>query len=401
MLPDTTTRRVWLPALYRLLAGLAGCVILLALDSAVRLPAPAPAAAAMVQHTKRSPEMTLFLTGQGTLPVPEDAPSAHASNLTRMADGHTWQLLALWFAGSREAAPDVRIAASFLDRASGSWSAARYVLDRHGLAALAGFGFSRLGNPVGWLDTQGRLNVLVVATGLGGWAAARIVHVRLADPVDLSREPRWEYLGVLPLSWFWNTSFLVRNPPLPLQDGGMVLPVHFELSRSYPVALRFDADGRLLDVVRMSQRTDIMQPSIVAIAPDHWLAYLRNTSSERLVAVSETTDAGRSWSDQPSLGLHNPDSAVVALALASDHLVMAHNHQPDGRNTLHLSASFDGRVWRPVETPAQGDAHAEYSYPALVWSDGGLWLSYTDRRRQIAWQRYEINTHKPPKTDTP
>lgn len=70
----------------------------------------------------------------------------------------------------------------------------------------------------------------------------------------------FEALRVLPLSWMWNTSHLVRTAPLPLADGGMVLTVHFELGMKYSVALRFDASGELRGMVRMSNRKSFCSP---------------------------------------------------------------------------------------------------------------------------------------------
>jgi hypothetical protein len=95
--------------------------------------------------------------------------SAHAGDLLVMPEGHPWSLMAFWFSGSREAAPDVQIASAHLVRDSESWSPARYALGRQDL----GFGTTRLGNPVSWLDNKGQAHLFVVATGLGGWAAAR------------------------------------------------------------------------------------------------------------------------------------------------------------------------------------------------------------------------------------
>jgi predicted neuraminidase len=113
-------------------------------------------------------------------------------------------------------------------------------------------------------------------------------------------------------------------------------------------------------------------------------------AQERTVAVSASTDGGKRWAEQPTLALRNPDAAVAALSVAPGFIVMAHNPQPQGRSGLHISSSADGRNWLLLATPVQGDAAAEYSYPALAWADGSLWLSYTDMRRQIAWQQYSL-----------
>jgi len=55
-----------------------------------------------------------------------------------------------------------------------------------------------------------------------------------------------------------------------------------------------------------------------------------------------------------------------------------------------LSASSDGQQWTLAQRLAQGSPGKEFSYPALVWADDSLWVSYTDQRTRIAWQRFGL-----------
>lgn len=340
------------------------------------------------------------LAEQGVLPMPPQTPSAHASNLLAMPKGHRCAVMAFWFAGTRESAPDVQIASSCFERSKRVWQAAQIAANRHSLGAQLGFGVRRLGNPVAWLDAQGRIHLFVVATGLGGWAASRIVHV--TQTVDYSNDPskpvvlRFDAPSVLPLSWLWNISYLVRGAPLPLDDGGFVLPVYFELGIKSPVALRFDAQAQLLGITRMSGRTGILQPSLIALNPTHWLALMRDNRIDGKIAVVQSTDAGEHWRDLRDLNLINPDASVVALPLGPWQSMLAHNSSPKSRQKLDLSESGNGLDWVRVETIAQGDTAvmdgetkpAEFSYPAMAWADGSLWISFTDNRQRIAWQRW-------------
>ena len=338
--------------------------------------------------------------------MPAKTPAAHASTLLAMPADHPAALTAFWFAGTRESAPDVQIAASQFDRGQQRWSEAQIVVTREWLGEQLGFGVRRLGNPVAWLDASGRMHLWVVATGAGGWAASRIAHLRQTRPPaqtaprtqatqpDRRPEPaplQFEVERVLPLSWMWNTSYLVRNAPLSTQDGGMLLPVHFELGIKYPVALRFDPKGKFKDMVRMSGRTRVLQPSLLALDAQHWLALMRNQSPQAQIAVAESRDAGRSWQDRPDLGLSNPDAAVAALALGRQSLLLAHN-TGGSRAQLTLSHSADGLQWHTLKVLAQGGPGAEFSYPALAWADGSLWVSYTEQRQRIAWQRFDMPT---------
>jgi len=323
--------------------------------------------------------------------MPAGVPAAHASTLLPMPAGHASALLAFWFAGTRESAPDVQIAASAFDRASQQWQPARFVVDRQEIGAQLGFGLRRLGNPVAWRDAQGRIHLFVVATGLGGWAAGRILHLRQHGAGQSLEQLAFEPVRVLPLSWLWNTSHLVRAMPLPLADGGMVLPVYFELGKKYPVALRFDGQGEFQGMVRMSSQGGQLQPTLLMRSASDWLALLRDNSPARQIRAVQTSDGGGHWQDLSPPDLRNPDAAIAALALQPQLMLLAHNPRPDTRAVLDLSVSRDGLQWQRLLTLAQGEGNSEYSYPALAWADGSLWVSYTDQRRRIAWQRLTLS----------
>ena len=354
-----------------------------------RLPnAPESAQAQWPEHALGFDFSKLEKVEQGEIPMPPETPAAHASNLLAMPASSPAALTAFWFAGDRESAPNVQIAASQWDKKTQQWTPARFVVNRHTMGAELGFGLRRLGNPVAWLDGQGRIHLFVVATGWGGWAASRILHLRQASASQALQELSFEPLGVLPLSWLWNTSFLVRNAPLPLQDGGMLLPVHFELGLKYAAAVRFDRDGAMLGVERISAQWDRLQAALVMQSPQDWLALMRVQRPQGKIAASMTQDAGAHWSDTADLPLDNPDSALAGLGLASGHMVLAFNPSTSGRTSLALSHSSDGKTWKLLTMLEQGQGADEYSYPALAWSGGQLWVSYTVDRKRIVWQRF-------------
>ena len=321
---------------------------------------------------------------------------AHASNLLAMPADHPAALTAFWFAGDRESAPNVQIAASQFDRATQQWLPARYVVNRYAMAEQLHFGIRRLGNPVAWLDASRRVHLFVVATGWGGWAASRILHLVQSGYDNRLSELAFVPVRVLPLSWLWNTSFLVRNAPLPLADGGMVLPAHFEIGTKHAVALRFDKHGEFLGVTRISQRKHVLQPTLLAQTPEHWVALMRDTRPDGHITATQTLDGGGHWSDLPDLTETNPDAAVAGLARAPGQSILAHNTSPHSRALLDLSASPDGLHWTGVQALAHGGDGDEYSYPAVAWAEQSLWVSYTDHRRSIAWQRLAVPAEAKP-----
>ena len=298
-------------------------------------------------------------TGQGHIPMPQGVPAAHASALLAMPATHPSALLAFWFAGDRESAPNVQIAMSALDRASGSWSPARMVVDRWEMGAQLGFGIRRLGNPVAWLDGQGQVHLFVVATGLGGWAAGRVVHLRQSAP----------------------------TPQAPWADGGLVLPAYFELARKYPRALRLDAQGELRAMTPMSTQGQMLQPALLAIGERDWLAFMRDSGPSGRIRVARTRDGGVQWSDAQDLPLDNPNASVATLTAGGQHLLV-YNPQKSGRDRLRMASSADAGLWSSMVDLENGPLGHEYSYPAMAMVDGQVWVSYTDQRQSIAWQRF-------------
>jgi predicted neuraminidase len=375
---------------WRLLGAVLAAFAVMALDLAQRAPLPPVASGVVPVASALQDTSTLVENGRGTIPMPEGMAAAHASTLLAMPAGHPASLTAFWFAGDRESASNVQIAASQFDRTTQQWTAARLVVDRFSMGQQLGFGLRRLGNPVPWIDASGRVHLFVVATGWGGWAASRVLHLRQSSADSGLAELKFEPLRVLPLSWLWNTSHLVRNVPLALEDGGMVLPVHFELGIKYPVALRFGRGGGFLGLTRMSQQTHLLQPSVVAQSPQRWLAFMRDVRPNGKIGVAQTLDGGRHWADLPDLALDNPDAAVAAIAAGAGSMLLVHNPSTDSRSALDLSRSTDGLQWARVKALEQGTPPAEFSYPAMAWVDGSLWVSYTSGRKRIAWQRLGV-----------
>jgi len=145
----------------------------------------------------------------------------------------------------------------------------------------------------------------------------------------------------------------------------------------------------------MAQSQQMIQPALLPLSDTRWLALTRDASPQRRIRVSQTADAGAHWRDAPNLDLPNPDSSIATLRLPDGTMLLAHNNISEGRHRLDLSTSVDGVRWQHAMTVAQGAVGTEYSYPSLEWADQQVWMSYTDQRRQIAWQRFAVRPAKP------
>jgi len=316
--------------------------------------------------------------------MPPGVPAAHASALAALPGG---DLLACWWAGQRESAPDVRL---YIARwHDGRWSEARAVVDRHTLGRALHMGVRRIGNPALWVAADGRVHLYMVATGLGGWAAARVVQL-VSDDAGVSFAPR----RVLPITPLLNTSVLVRTQPVALADGGWLLPAYFELGHKYPLVISFDARGEPRWLQRIGASVTSLQPALLPLSGTELRAVMRDIGPQHRVQQAVSHDAGLSWQDEPATALANHDSSVAALRLAGGGFVLLHNDQLPGggspRQWLRLSTSTDAQTWSPGLDVRRGEPGDEFSYPSVLQVGDQLHVSYTQQRRAIAHHVYDI-----------
>ncbi len=353
------------------------------------LRAAVPLAPLAANAVPRNSLPVLTLLSSRLIPAPDGAPSAHASTLAQLPGG---ELLALWWAGTRESAPDVAIYASRWNGAR--WSAPRRIVERQQLGRQLGFGVRRLGNPVAWVAGDGRVHLYAVATGLGGWAASRIVHLVSDDGAQSFSAQR-----VLALSPLFNTSTLVRTPALATADGGWLLPAYFELGNKYPLLIAMDAQGVPRWARRIGASRASLQPALLAISQNEIHALMRDHGERNRIQAAISRDAGLTWEDQEPLPQLNHDSSIAAIRLAEGGFVMAHNDQGEakgaGRDWLRLSVSSDARQWRASEDVARGTPVDEFSYPSLLQVGRQLHVTFTARRGAIGHHVYAIGAAAP------
>ena len=180
-----------------------------------RAPAQPPAAfAALPTPTPSAPEFSAKFASSDM----DDF--VHSASITGLPGG---DLMAAWFAGSREGAADVQIRAARFDARSGQWSAERVLATRESTQRAVGKHIRKLGNPVISLAPDQRLWLFYVSVSLGGWAGSA-VNAMVSD--DLGKT--WSAPRQLVTSPFLNISTLVRAAPVFHADGSIGLPVYHE-----------------------------------------------------------------------------------------------------------------------------------------------------------------------------
>lgn len=295
-------------------------------------------------------------------------PSAHASTIASVDGG----LVAAWFGGTREGAPDVGIWVS--RQVGGKWSAPVEVATgvqpdgtRH-----------PCWNPVLFEIKKGSLALFykVGPRPTTWWGMVRYS----SDGGRTWGEPRRLPDGVLGP---------VKNKPVRLADGTILSGsstetpdqanlwrIHFERST--------DA-GATWSVVRPApvasgEEIGAIQPSILV----HRDGRLQAVGRSRSQHVFETwsSDQGRTWSPVTLTSLPNPSAGTDALTLRDGRHLIVYNHTPKGRTPLNVALSQDGKTWQPALVLE--DQPGEYSYPAVIQApDGLVHITYTWKRQRI------------------
>ncbi len=266
----------------------------------------------------------------------------HASSVTALPGG---DLMAVWFAGSREGAADVQVRTARFDARSGEWGAEQVLATRESTRDGTQRYIRKLGNPVIALGPDKRLWMFYVSVSVGGWATSAI---NVMVSTDLGAN--WSAPRQLVTSPFFNISTLVRAAPVFHADSSIGLPVYHEFMGKFAEYLYLSPDGAVIDKFRISRGKHSLQPTIVAQDGQRAVAMLRYAGeTHHRVLASRTIDAGQTWSEPYPLEPANPNSSLAAVATEDDGLLVALNDLQEGRFKLSLygtNAQFS--QWRTV-----------------------------------------------------
>jgi predicted neuraminidase len=286
-------------------------------------------------------------------------------------------LVAAWFGGTRERAPDVGIWVS--RHVGGAWTAPVEV------ATGAQPDGTRLPcwNPVLFAMPDGALALFykVGPSPEEWWGMVRTSRDGGRTWSDARRLPD----GILGP---------IKNKPVRLADGALLSPsstestdrpsrwrVHFERSTDggatwtrVPVP---DSGG---GATGPASPIDAIQPSILT----HRGGRLQAVGRTRSGRVFETwsDDGGRTWRPLALTALPNPNAGLDAVTLRDGRQLIVYNHTTQGRTPLNVALSRDGVTWEAALVLEREPG--EYSYPAVIQTaDGLVHVTYTWRRQRI------------------
>lgn len=307
----------------------------------------------------------------------DDRPFAqcHASTVVQTAGGN---LIAAWFAGTREKHPDVGIWWSTF--AGGEWTAPELLAKVNDTAHW---------NPVLFRDGEDHIHLFFkVGPEIPPW---QTYWMSSTDHGATWNEPRELVPGDK------GGRGPVRNQPIILQSGAWLAPSSTEIGTWESYADRSEDGGATwnrtpnfpIDRKELTGRGAI-QPAFWESAPGHVHALMRTTGG--YIHRSDSEDDGRTWSTLRRTDLANNNSGIDLEKLDDGRLLLVLN--PVGgnwaaRTPLDLAVSHDnGGTWQTIahleDDPAEG---SEFSYPCISRTGDGVVISYTWNREQVrVWQ---------------
>jgi predicted neuraminidase len=328
-----------------------------------------------------------FIFAPGSTSFPE----SHASTVVVLKNG---DLMAAWFGGTKERAPDVAIWGS--RRVAGRWTVPVELEREKGVPSW---------NPVLFHAGDGRLWLYYkVGPSPGGWHGGRMY----SDDEGAT----WSKTETLPEGLLGP----IRAKPLVLGDGTIVSGSSVEKAGSWTAWAERSTDNAKtwtkFGPITVSREVDaaekpavdppagapgyaapdkgprkyegIIQPSIVVLDGKHLRMYARSRTLASKIAVADSLDNGVTWTQARFLDMPNNNSGIDAVRLKDGRIVMIYNATTIGRTPLNLAVSRDGEHFRNFATLE--DTVGQYSYPAIVeGADGGLEMTYTWQRKTIKY----------------
>lgn len=308
-------------------------------------------------------------------------PSCHASTIVELPHG---ELLAAWFGGTREGAPDVAIWGS--RRTSEGWSTPSELVREPGTATY---------NPVLFHSGDGLLWLYYkFGPHPDNWSAGR----------RFSRDEgrTWSAIENLPAGLYGP----IRAKPLVLRDGTIISGTSVEsygswacwIERSIDYGKTWRRYGPVAappELRKADSESDpskpygVIQPSVISLSEKRLRMYVRSTASIGRICVADSKDGGMTWSALRTTPLPNPNSGIDAIRLRDGRQIMIYNNSTLKRTPLNLAVSLDGETWKMFDV-LESDA-GEYSYPALIQAkDGDLLITYTWNRKKIRYVRFPL-----------
>jgi len=315
-------------------------------------------------------------------------PSCHASTVLPLPDG---TVVCAWFGGTKEGKTDVDIWYSRRDE--NGWSKPSSVCYNKHIPHW---------NPVLFLRENGEV-VLFFKVGkkIPSWRTFVSISTdggkTFGNPRELVEGDKSGGRGP------------VKNKCIRLSDGRVLAPASTEI-RGWNCFIDTSFDDGISWVKGQKIRTERTAPIlnslnrytsnlIPMIQPTLWESengkvHMLTRTSVGKAYRSDSDDYGQTWCQAYPTVLPNNNSGLDVVKVPNGDLYLISNPVSENwgeRSPLTIQKSTDNGVsWETVITLEEEKLDSEFSYPAMVYMNGALYISYTYERLNVAFWKIEL-----------
>lgn len=319
-------------------------------------------------------------------PLPTD--NCHASTVLPLPDG---SVVAAWFGGTKEGKDDVDI--WFARRDENGWSEPKTITRNKAVPHW---------NPVLFLRENGEI-CLYFKYGkiIPSWRTYFSISTdggrTFSAPQELVKGDRSGGRGP------------VKNKCIRLSDGRVLAPASSELKgwqcfvdTSFDDGMTWEKSPKVKteQVCPMfnrlnaytSNKIPMIQPTLWESAPGK--VHMLTRTSVGKVYRSDSDDYGKTWCQAYETDLLNSNSGLDLVKVPNGDIYLVSNPATGNwgeRSPLTLQKSTDnGATWETVYTFEEFKLDSEFSYPAVEYFNGSLYITYTYERINVAFWKVDL-----------
>ncbi len=193
---------------------------------------------------------------------------------------------------------------------------------------------------------------------------------RDTDEIKLVRERLGEKL-------YQRLGWQPRCKPTTLPSGRILLPLYTDTFSLSLMAISDDG-GETWTAGQPTLGFGAIQPSVLRRNDGTLVAYMRENGPGDRMRMAKSTDEGVSWGPVVQAKLPNPGSGLDGVRLENGDWVLVYNDTTDGRNSLAVSLSTDeGKSWK-ITRHLEKQAAGAYHYPVVIQGrDGNIHVVYS------------------------
>jgi len=336
-------------------------------------------------------------------------PQCHASTLERLPNG---DIVVAWFAGQHEKAPDVAI--WFAAKTSAGWCQPRVIASHTGVPCwnpvlfympenCAAISWRNVGNQAAEpLSCDGQKLVLFYKVG-------KEIHTwQTMYKESFDNGETWTVAQALVPGDIGGRG-PVKNKCIRLKSGTVLAPASVEDATGWDSFVDI-YDGNDWHISAHVPRDASGFTGLGIIQPTLWeddegIVHMLTRSTEGCIYSSQSADGGETWATARKTKLPNNNCGIDVTRLEDGRLVLVYNPISGNwaaRSPISFAISEDnGVTWSHPQIldyapcdPNRNLEDAEFSYPAVISHGNDIFITYTWKRRTIAFWQISLPENK-------